>query len=160
LFAFDAPAFHPIYATTFLLSFFQYVIIEGRTLDSAIGLLLNTSALSRHTGVVRFWTRDSVVRNCTLRWAHSRTQPCGTPVPYQCPSCGCIQAWDQKGHGPSSELGQEVTMRCSYKGKHWQGKQGPCRESHTVLRPSDPFKPIKLTEGVWVAFGLKNSDFL
>jgi hypothetical protein len=147
LFAFDAPAFHPIYAATFLLSFFQHIVIEGRTLDSAIGLLLNTSPLSRHTGIVHFWTRDSVVSNCTLRWAHSRTQPWGKPVPYQCPSCRCVQAWDQKGRGASSEL-------CSYKGK------GPCRESHTVLRPSDPFKSIKLSGGVWVAFGLEKSDFL
>lgn len=156
LFAFDAPAFHPIYAATFLINFFQYIIIEGRSFDSAIGLILNASALSRHTGIVRLWTRDSVVRDCTLRWAHSRTQPWGEPVPYQCPICFCIQAWNQKGRGASSELGRDVTMRCSYK----EGKQGPCRGCHTVVRPSSPFKAIKLTEGVWVAFGLENSDCL
>jgi hypothetical protein len=142
LFAFDAPAFHPIYAATFLLSFFQHIVIDGRTIDSTIGLLLNTSPLSRHSGIVRFWTRDLVVSNCTLSWAHSRTQPLGKPVPYQCLSCHCIQAWDQKGRGPSSELARDVIMLSSYKGKE------PCRESHTVLRPSGPFKSIKLSEGV------------
>ncbi|KAH9014023.1 hypothetical protein EDB85DRAFT_2215399 [Lactarius pseudohatsudake] len=60
LFAFDAPAFHPIYAATFLLNFFQHIVIEGRSFDSAVGLLLNTSALSRHTGIKRFWSRGEV----------------------------------------------------------------------------------------------------
>ena len=152
LFAFNAPSFHPIYATTFLLNFFQLIIIEGRTFDSVIGLLLNTSALARHSGIVRFWTRDSVVRDCTLKWSHSRTQPWGSPVPYQCPSCRCIQSWAQKGHGASTELGRDVTMFCS-------NKEG-CREFLKFDRPSQPFKPVKLSEGVWVALGLGKSDFL
>ena len=157
LFAFDAPSFHPIYATTFLLNFFQYIIIEGRTFGSAAEKLLNTSSLSRHTGIVRFWTctRDSAVRDCTFRWAHSRAQPFGKPVPFQCPYCYCIQAWDQKGSGASSELGRDVTMRCSY-----IGKQGQCLKCLNFVKPSGPFKPVKLSEGVWVAFGLAKSDIL
>lgn len=158
LFAFNAPSFHPIYAATFLQSFFQHIIIEGQTFDSAIGLLLNTLALSRHTGIVRFWTRDSVVRDCMLKWSHSRTQPWGSPVPYQCPSCRCIQSWAQRGHGASSELGRDVTMCCSYKGE--QGQQAGCSEYLKFDRPSEPFKRIKLPEGVWVALGLEQSDFL
>lgn len=155
LFAFDAPAFHPIYATTFLLNFFHYMIIEDRTFGSAIGLLLNTSPLSRHTGIVRFWTVDAVVKSCTLKWAHSRTQPWGEPVPYQCRSCHCIQAWDQKGQGASSELGRDVTMRCSYKGEN-----GQCPECLLFTKSSIPYKTLKLPEGVWIAFGLPKSDFL
>ena len=158
LFAFNTPSFHPIYAATFLLNFFQHIIIEGRTFDSAIGLLLNTSALSRHTGIMRFWTRDSVVRDCTLKWSHSRTQPWGNPVPYQCPSCRCIQSWAQRGNGASSELGRDVTMCCSYQGK--RGQQDGCREYLKFDRPSEPFKRIKLSEGIWMAIGLENSDFL
>lgn len=157
LFAFDAPSFHPIYAATFLLDFFQHIIIEGRNFDSAIGLLVNNSSLSRHTGIERFWARDKdkVVKHCTLKWAHSRARPWGMPVPYQCSSCHCIQAWDQKGHGASSELARDVSMRCSYK-----GKQGRCRNRLTFVMPSQPLKPIKLSEGVWVAVGLEKSDFL
>ncbi|KAF8264024.1 hypothetical protein EI94DRAFT_1739344 [Lactarius quietus] len=159
LFAFDAPSFHPIYATTFLLNFFQHIIVEGRTFDSAAGQLLNTSPLCRHTGILRFWTFDSVVRKCVLRWAHSRTQPWGMPVPYQCPSCHCIQAWDQKNGEASSQLGRDVSMHCSYKGNQGLG-QGRCRECLTLSKPSEPFKPVKLSEGVWVAFGLEKSEFL
>ena len=117
LFAFNALSFHPIYATTFLLNFFQHIIIEGQAFDSTAGQLLNTSSLVHHTGIVRFWTHDSVVRECTLRWAHSHAQPGGKSVQYQCPRCHCIQAWDQKGHGASSELGRDVSMCCSYRGK-------------------------------------------
>jgi hypothetical protein len=152
LFSFNAPAFHPIYAATFLLSFFQHMIIEGRTFDSSVGLLLNNSALSHHTGIVHFWTRDSVVKTCTLVWSHSCTWPWGTLVPYQCPSCRCIQAWDQKGQG---ELGRDVTMRCSYKGEN-----GQCPERFTAEKPSIAYKTFKLLEGVWVALGLETSDFL
>ena len=156
LFAFDAPSFHPIYAATFLINFFQYIIIEGRTFDSAIGQLLNTSGLSHHSGIMCFWTHNSKVKECLLKWAHSHTQPWGQPVPYQCPSCRCIQAWDQKGQGTSSELGRDVTMWCSYK-----DEQGQCSECLTFVRPgSTPFKPIKLSEGVWMAIGLKKSDLL
>ena len=107
LFAFDAPSFHPIYATC-LLGFLQHIIIEGRSFDSAIVLLLNTSTLSRHAGIMRFWTRDSVVKECLLKWSHSHTQPWGQPVLYQCPTCKCIQSWDQKGLGASSELSRPL----------------------------------------------------
>lgn len=155
LFAFDAPAFHPIYASTFLLNFFQRVIIEGRTFDSTIGQLLNTSALSRHSGIVHFWTKNSVLKNCTLRWAHSRIQPWEKPVPYQCPSCHCIQAWDQKRQGASSELGRDAVVRCSY-----QTVDGQCPTRLTFSKPSTPYKPLKLLEGVWVAFGINKYDFL
>ncbi|KAH9016703.1 hypothetical protein EDB85DRAFT_1898010 [Lactarius pseudohatsudake] len=155
LIGFDTPAFHPIYAATFLLNFFHYIVIEDRTFGSAIGLLLNTSPLSRHTGIVRFWAVGSVVKSCTLKWAHSRTQPWGKPVPYQCPSCRCIQAWDQKGQGGSSELRGDVKMRCSYKGEN-----GRCPQCLTFETPSTPYKALKLPEGVWVAFGLPKSDFL
>ncbi|KAH8976386.1 hypothetical protein EDB86DRAFT_2841066 [Lactarius hatsudake] len=153
--AFDTPAFHPIYATTFLLNFFHYIVIEDRSFGSAIGLLLNTSPLSRHTGIVRFWAVGSVVKSCTLKWAHSRTQPWGKPVPYQCTSCRCIQAWDQKGQGASSELRGDVKMWCSYKGEN-----GRCSQCLTFDMPLTPYKALKLPEGVWVAFGLPKSDFL
>jgi hypothetical protein len=155
LFAFDALSFHPIYATTFLLNFFQHIIIEGRAFESSAGQLLNTSSLARHTGIVRFWTRGLTVMDCTLRWSHSRARPWGKSVPFQCPYCYCIQAWDQSGRGASSELGRDVTMRCLYK-----GKEGQCLQCLTFLKPSQPVKPIKLSEGVWVAFGLGKSDFL
>lgn len=154
MFAFNTPAFHPIFATTFLLNFFHHIIIEGRAFNSAIGLLLNTSLLSRHTGIVRFWTVDTVVKSCTLKWAHCRTQPCGTPVLYQCPSCRCIQAWIQKGKGPSSEVGRDVTMRCSYKGVN-----GQCPGRLTFHQPS-PYKTLKPSEGTWIAVGISKSDFL
>ena len=123
LFAFDAHSFHPIYAVTFLLDFFQHIIIKGRNFDSAIRLLANNSSLSHHTGIKRFWARDKdkVVKHCTLKWAHSRARPWGMPVPYQCSSCHCIQAWDQKGHRAPSELARDASMCCSYK-----GKQGRC----------------------------------
>lgn len=153
LFAFDTPAFHPILAATFLLNFFQHIIIDGRTFDSSIALLLNASPLSRHSGIVCFWTHDSVVNNCTLRWTHSRTRPWGKSVPYQCPSCRCIQAWDQKGRG--AELGRDVTMSCSYK----EGDE-QCPASLTFQKPSDSYKALKQSEGLWVAFGLKKSEFL
>ena len=153
LFAFDAPAFHPILAATFLLNFFQHIIIYGRTFDSSTALLLNASPLSCHTGIMRFWTRNSVVNNCTLRWTHFRTRPWGESVPYQCPSCRCIQAWDQKGRG--AELGRDVTMTCSYKDRDEQ-----CPGRLTFPKPSDSYKALKQSEGLWVAFGLKKSDFL
>jgi hypothetical protein len=161
LFAFDAPSFHPIYAATFLLNFFQHVIIEGRAFDSVAGQLLNTSALSLHSGIVRFWRdRSLVVKKCVLRWAHSRTQPWGTPVPYQCPSCHCIQAWDQQKIQVAPSQLRDVTMRCSYKGEEGQ-RQGECHECLTFKNTStEPFKPVKLSEGVWVAFGIPRSGFL
>ena len=155
MFAFEALAFHPIYATTFLLNFFHYVIVDGRSFESAIGFLLNTSPLARHTSILRFWTVGAVVKNCTLKWAHSRTQPWGEPVPYQCESCRCIQAWDQKGKGPSSEIGRDVIMRCSF-----SGENGRCEKYLEFNKPSDPYKTIKLPEGVWVAFDIPKSDFL
>lgn len=155
LFAFGAPAFHPIYATTFLLNFFHYVIIDDRSLGSAMGLLLNTLPLARHTSIVRLWTVDAVVKSCTLKWAHSRTQPWGEPVPYQCESCHCIQAWDQRGQGASSEIGRDVTMRCSSKREY-----GRCDKYLKFKKPSDPYKTVKLPEGVWVAFDVLKSDFL
>ena len=46
LFTFDVPSFHPIYATTFLLGFFQHIIIEGQSFDSAIGLLVMKRTIS------------------------------------------------------------------------------------------------------------------
>ncbi|KAH8976756.1 hypothetical protein EDB86DRAFT_2839264 [Lactarius hatsudake] len=147
LFAFDAPAFHPIYAATFLLNFFQHIVIEGRSFDSAVGLLLNTSALSRHTGIKRFWSRGSVVNTCWLRWTHLRTQPWGNAVPHQCQGCGCIQSWNQKVKGPSTELPRDdVSMRCSYR-----GSKEPCQECLIFEKPETPFKAIKLTEGVCMA---------
>jgi hypothetical protein len=156
LFAFDAPSFHPIYASTFLQNFFQYIVIEGRTFDSAIEQLLNTTGLSHHSGIMRFWTCESQVKECLLKWAHSRTRPWGQQVPYQCPTCKCIQSWDQKGQGASSELGRDVTMQCSYK-----DEQGRCSQCLTFSRPASlPFKPIKLTEGVWMAIGLQKSESL
>lgn len=163
LFAFDAPSFHPIYATTFLLGFFQHIIIEGRKFDSAIGLLLNTSPLSRHTGILRFWkdirNHCVVFRSCELRWAHLRTQPWGRSVPYQCPSCFCIQAWDQqKIHGASSQL-RDVSMGCSYGGKQGQ-REGACKECLTFMKPEEVFKVVKASEGTWVAFGVKLTEFL
>ncbi|KAH9017859.1 hypothetical protein EDB85DRAFT_2201432 [Lactarius pseudohatsudake] len=119
LFAFDAPAFHPIYAATFLLNFFQHNVIEGRSFDSAVGLLLNTSALSRHTGIKRFWSRGEVVKECCLRWTHLRTQPWGNAVPHQCQDCGCIQSWNQKVKGPSTELPRDdVSMRSVQLSRH------------------------------------------
>jgi len=142
LLAFNAAAFHPIYATTFLLNFFQHIIIEDRTFDSVARFLLNNSALAHHTGIVRFWTCDSVVRDYTLRWAHHCTWPWGMPVPYQCPSCHCIQAWDQRGKEGSSELGRNVVMRCSY-----QGTQGWCHECLTFNKPVHPFKRSKSPKG-------------
>lgn len=152
LFAFNAHSFHPIYAATFLLNFFQHIIIEGRTFDSAVGQLLNTSALSRHTGIVRYWRDKLGVKKCELRWAHSRTQPWGTPVPYQCPSCRCIQAWDQKKIQVASSQLRDVSMRCSYK-----GGQKACEECLSFQKPNEePFKAVKLSEGVWVAFGTEN----
>jgi len=155
LFAFNARAFHPIYATTFILNFFHYVIIDGRKFDSVAGLLFSSSTLSRHTGILRFWAHDTVVKSCTFKWAHSRTQPLGESVPYQCPTCHCIQAWDQTGQGPSSELRKNVTMGCRY-----VGEQGRCTEELHFIMPSLPFKALKQPEGVWVAFGVGKSDFL
>ena len=156
LFTFNAPSFHPIYAETFLLNF-QHIIIKVQTFDSAIGLLLNTLALSHHTGIMCLWTCDSVVRDCTLKWSHSCTQPWGNPVPYQCPSCWCIQSWAQRGNRAWSELGRDVTMCCLYQGK--QGQQDGCCEYLKFDRPSEPFKCIKLLEEISVAIGLKNSNF-
>lgn len=135
-----------------MLDFFHLVIIDGRTIHSAIGLLLSSSALSRHTGIVRFWTDGSVVKNCTIRWAHPRIQPWGKPVPYQCPSCHCIQAWDQKGLG--SEMRGDVEMHCRHKGEH-----GQCAR-HLVFEKSLPFKVLKGVEGAWVVFGIGKSDSL
>jgi hypothetical protein len=155
LFAFNARDFHPIYATTFVLNFFHYVIVDGRTFDSVAGLLFSSSALSRHTGVLRFWTHGSVVKRCTFKWAHSRVQPFGETVQYQCPICHCIQAWDQKGQGESSELHGDVTMRCRY-----VGEQGRCTGKLHFTMPSVPYKPLKQPEGVWVAFGVGKTDFL
>ena len=159
LFAFDAQSFHPIYATTFLLNFFQHVVIEGRTFDSAAGAILNTSALSCHSGIIRFWKDDSGVRKCKLKWTHLRTQPWGKPVLYQCPTCWCIQAWDQQKINGVSSQPRDVSMRCRFSGE--QGpSQGRCPECLTFSKPSEPFKPVKLSEGVWLAFGIENSDFL
>src|SRR6266702_1912428 len=155
LFAFNAPAFHPIYATTFLLNFFQHIIIEGWTFDSIVGLLLNTSALSCHTGIIHFWTCDSVVKSCILKWTHSRTQPWGNLVPYQCLSCHCIQAWDQKSQGTLLKLGRDITKQCSY-----EGVDGQCSRHLKFNKPSVSYKSIKLSEGAWVAFGPEKSDFL
>jgi len=156
LFAFNAHAFHPIYAATFVLDFFHYVIVDGRTFDSVAGLLFSSSPLSRHMGVLRFWTHGSVVKRCTFKWAHSRTQLLGELVLYQCPTCYCIQAWDQRSLGPSSELRQDVTIRCGY-----VGEQGRCtQELHFTLPPNLPFKTLKQPEGVWVAFGVEKTDFL
>jgi hypothetical protein len=153
LVAFDAPAFHPIFATTFIQNFFFYIIIEGRRFNDTIGLLLSGLPLSRHTGIVRFWTHSSAVKKCTLKWAHRRTQPWGEQVPYQCSNCGRIQAWDQKSKAPATELHGGVTMRCSH---------GQCTQSLTFDPPSpdDLFKALKQPEGVWVAFGVGKSDFL
>ncbi|KAH9018757.1 hypothetical protein EDB85DRAFT_1897002 [Lactarius pseudohatsudake] len=75
LFAFDAPAFHPIHPATFLLNSFQHIFIEGRSFDSS---------------------REAAVKDCRLRWAQWRTRPWGNAVPHQCKAYGCIQAWDQK----------------------------------------------------------------
>lgn len=156
LFAFDATSFHPIYATTFLLNFYQHIIIEGRNFDSAVGQILNGSTLSRHSGIVRFWRDGDVVRKCVLRWAHLRTQPWGRAVLYQCPSCGCIQAWDQqKIQGASSQL-RDVSMRCSYKGVQGQG----CKKCLTFEKPPEEYKAVKASEGIWVAFGVEKSEFL
>jgi hypothetical protein len=137
------------------MDYFLHIIIEGRTFDSVAGLLLSTSPLARHTGIVRFWTQNAVVRNCTIKWAHSRTRPWGNPVPYQCPRCHCIQAWEQKGQGASSELHGDVTMRCSYK-----GEGGKCGECLTFRKAPEQFKALKQPEGTWVAFGLGKADFL
>jgi hypothetical protein len=154
LFAFTAPSFHPIFATTFLLNFFQHIVIEGRSFDSAIGLLLNASTLSRHSGIKRFWTRGSAVMDCELRWTHSRTQPLGELVPYQCPRCHCIQAWDQgKNNTDSSQL-RDVKMTCSYKDA--RGKCAECIEFLSRRR----FKTVKALEGAWVAFDVEKKDFL
>ena len=154
LFAFDATSFHPVFATTFVINFFQYIIIDGRHFQHVVGLILSSSILSRHTGIVRFWTHDADVKHCTLRWSHSRTQPWGEPLPYQCPTCCCIQAWDQKGNGPSSELRGPVTMSCSYK-----GEDGPCAKQ-LYFKASYPYKALKSPEGTWVAFGINKSDLL
>jgi hypothetical protein len=154
LFAFDAPSFHPVFATTFVLDFFQYIIIDGRSFKTVVGLLFSSSTLSRHTGIVRFWTRDADVNHCTFRWSHSCTQPWGTPVPYQCPTCYCIQAWDQKGNGPSSELRGSVTISCTYK-----GEDGQCTKQ-LIFEQSHPYKTLKSPEGIWVAFGIDKSDLL
>ena len=157
LFAFTAPSFHPIFATTFLLNLFQYIVIEGRSFDSAVGLLLNTSTLSRHSGIKRFWTRDSAVNDCELTWTHSRTQPLGELVPYQRPRCHCIQAWDQgKNNTDSSHASQlrDVKMTCSYK-----DARGKCAECIAFLNRR-PFKTVKVPERAWVAFDIKKKDFL
>jgi len=156
LFAFNACAFHPIYAATFVLDFFHYVIVDGRTFNSVAGLLFSSSPLSRHTGVLHFWTHGSVVKRCTFKWAHSCIQPLGESVLYQCPTCYCIQAWDQRSLGPSSKLRQDVTMRCKY-----VGEQGQCtQELHFTSPPNLLFKTLKQPEGVWVAFGVGKTDFL
>ena len=81
LFAFDAPSFHAIYATTFLLGFFQHIIMEGWSFDSAIGLLLNTSTLSRHAGImcsghVTQWIRSVCWSGHTLTPSHGDSQYC------------------------------------------------------------------------------------
>ncbi|KAF8266767.1 hypothetical protein EI94DRAFT_1701500 [Lactarius quietus] len=60
---FTTLTFHPIYATTFLIHFFQHIIIEDRNFDKTIGLLLSALPLSRHTGIVHFWTVDSAVKS-------------------------------------------------------------------------------------------------
>lgn len=158
LFAFNATSFHPIYAATFLLNFFQHIVIEGRSFDSAVGQILNTSALSRHTGIIRFWRDGPVIKKCELRWSHLRTQPWGQSVPYQCPSCRCVQAWDQqKIQGASSQL-RDVSMRCSYKGK--PGQEGACEKCLAFKQPPESFKAVKASEGTWVAFGLGKSEHL
>lgn len=154
LFAFDARFFHPVFATTFILDFFQHVIIEGRPFKDVVGLLFSSSTLSRHTGIVRFWTSGVDVRHCTFRWSHCRIQPWGKPVPYQCPTCYCVQAWNQKGNGPSSELRGCVTMSCTYKGEH-----GRCTKQ-LFFEQSGPYKTLKSPEGIWVAFGIDKSDSL
>ncbi|KAH9048596.1 hypothetical protein EDB83DRAFT_2522864 [Lactarius deliciosus] len=69
LFAFDAPAFHPIYAATFLLNFFQHIVIEGRSFDSAVGLLLNTSQLERNASQTKVATSEK------FRIARKRARP-------------------------------------------------------------------------------------
>jgi hypothetical protein len=158
LFAFEAQAFHPTFATTFLINFFQYITIEGRTFDSAAGLILNTSPLSRHSGIVRYWRIKSKdvdeVRHCKLRWTHSRIQPWGQPVDYQCRKCKCIQAWDQKSKAESSQ-NRPVSMQCSYK-----GGRGQCEECLTFKQPEERYKPLKQPEGVWMAFGVTRSEYL
>ena len=138
---------------TFLLSFFHYVIIDDRSFGSAIGFLLNTLPLARHTSIIHFWTVDAVVKRCTLKWTHPHTQPWGEPVPYQCDSCRCIQAWDQKGQGASSEIGRDVIMRCSFNGEKEQ-----CNKYLKFHKPTKPCKTLKLLEGVWVALDIPKSD--
>ena len=100
-----------------------------------------------------FWTCDSVVRDCMLKWSHSHTQPWGNPVPYQCLSCQCIQSWAQRGNGASSELGRDVTMCCLYQGK--QQQQDGCCEYLKFDRPSEPFKHIKCWRGFGWPLALK-----
>ena len=64
LFAFDAPSFHPIYATTCLLGFFQHTIIEGRSLtvplcSSSIHQHFHVMLASCVSGHVTQWLRSA-----------------------------------------------------------------------------------------------------
>lgn len=92
IFSFTAAELHIITLVPFMLSFTEYVIIQGgNTLDQMGRILQESPRVGLHTGIVHITLSTTV----WFLWAESNIRPWGFHLPAQCPSCRGVWTWSR-----------------------------------------------------------------
>ncbi|KAJ3561474.1 hypothetical protein NP233_g10171 [Leucocoprinus birnbaumii] len=107
--------FIPHYANTFLLTFVEDILVQGKTSTFRILLRSNTglgpsveSIMIQHKGQKQI---------LILTWHHDIDRPLGAFRPLSCPKCHRLQSWQRKGQiyvppGRGGELSEPLVLSC------------------------------------------------
>ncbi|KAG0707204.1 hypothetical protein DFH29DRAFT_897504 [Suillus ampliporus] len=119
--AFTATRFRPSSFSRLMITFAQSVLIEGFSLRKAFPDIVDQSGLGMQSDVIlmtvipgnNYDSPAGPLQSTRYLWGHSTTRPWGTPLPLQCPQCGCLAAW-KKTHADFSR--KCIIFECSYTG--------------------------------------------
>ena len=109
-FAFSAKQLFSHHPAIWMMTYADQVIISGQPSAPAIGNLLYSSAVGKHTSILYLnrATKEAEVIVHQYIWEHQTQRPNTHSYPLACPSCNHIQPWQRipKVDGPA------FTLRC------------------------------------------------
>ena len=111
-FAFGAEHLISHHVTVWMLQYADQVIVGGQPSKDAIGNLLYSSGIGKHTSVVYInKPENDPLTVHQYFWEHNTQRPNGFTFPLACPLCKFVHSWS-KVPGFIAESGSSVSLKC------------------------------------------------
>ena len=113
-FAFGAKRLISHHVATWMMAYVDQAIVSGQPSGDALGSLLYSSAVGKHTSIVHLNRVDGAVKLVRYVWEHKFQRPNTHSFPIACPQCWHIYSWSKIGTAVPDD-GSAFILKCTTK---------------------------------------------